>query len=60
MLSTKLEPYADLTELSPSELEEFRGGTVPAALQYAMFFVAGFKAGFAFGYAELGPALFGQ
>lgn len=60
MLSTRLEPCADLTELNPTELEEWRGGAVPVALQYAMFFVAGFKAGFMFGYAELGPAIFGE
>ncbi len=60
MLSTRLEPSTGLTELSQAEMEELRGGSLPAPLQYAMFFVAGFKAGFLFGYTELGPALFGE
>lgn len=50
----------ELMELTRSELEEVRGGAVPAILQYALFFSATFKAGFYFGYSEIGPALFGE
>jgi hypothetical protein len=60
MLATKPQSDGGLTELSFSEMEEHRGGAVPAQLQFAMFFVAAFKAGFAYGYGELGPALFGE
>lgn len=60
-MSSKMpHPEVELVELSSTEMEALRGGAVPPQLQYAMFFVAAFKAGFAFGYAELGPALFGE
>ncbi len=49
-----------LIELTESDLRDVRGGTVPAILQYALYFGAAFKAGFYFGYSEVGPALFGQ
>jgi len=45
-----------LTELSETEAEGVRGGT---PLQYAIFFIGCFKAGFFYGYTEIGPALLG-
>jgi hypothetical protein len=51
---------AGLITLTEADLRNVRGGTVPAILQYALYFSAAFKAGFYFGYSEVGPALFGQ
>ena len=55
MITIELE---GLHPLGVDEATEISGGTTP--LQYAMFFVACFKAGFYYGYTEIGPALFGD
>ncbi len=59
MSTTMLEPVEGLEELSATEVEQIGGGTVPP-IAYATYFLAAFKAGFYFGYTELGPALFGE
>jgi hypothetical protein len=55
MITIELEGLRPLAE---DEKTEISGGSTP--LQYAMFFVACFKAGFYYGYTELGPALLGH
>jgi hypothetical protein len=47
----------EVTELTAEECESIIGGS---PIQYAMYFIACFKAGFYFGYTEIGPAVFGE